>query len=144
MSYHDKRGRFTSYNRAHTVTKGGERFKMIRKLEPLSLPADAESSSDESKDAPSTEEAVEVERSLRGLLAASPGWAPLYSVTEAVFGKRVSIKKKRHRNWKDIEDAERRGERRDPSSTSHKPDDWYDDEVYNDFEIIGEGRDGVG
>lgn len=34
-SYHAKNGRFTSYDKANIVNKGGERFKMVRTLEPI-------------------------------------------------------------------------------------------------------------
>lgn len=32
MSHHDKKGRFTSPDRAHTVSKEGERYKVVRQL----------------------------------------------------------------------------------------------------------------
>lgn len=34
-THHAKNGRFTSFNRANTVTQDGERFRMVRTLEPI-------------------------------------------------------------------------------------------------------------
>jgi hypothetical protein len=139
-TYHGRDGRFTRSRAAHTVTRGGERFKMVRQLRRIGPKAAPEPPEDAPEDEAPTEEEVEARRSLNSLLSASPGWTSLNNVTEAIFGKERPVSsKKRHRNWKDIEDAERRGERKDPSSTAHKPDQWYDDDVYADYEVAGEG-----
>ena len=41
-TYHAKNGRFTSFNRANVVHQDGERFKMVRTLEPLDPPKEPE------------------------------------------------------------------------------------------------------
>jgi len=137
-TFHGKDGRFTRSRAAHTVTREGERFKMVRQLRRIGPRLAPEAPPEDVEPEAPTEEASEAARSLVGLLAASPGWTSMHNVTEAVFGEMVPSKKKRHRNWKEISDAERRGERRDPSSTTHKPDEWYDSDVYDDFETVGE------
>jgi len=140
VTYHGRDGRFTRSQSAHTVTREGERFKMVRQLRRIGPRMSPEPPPEDSDSEVATEEEVEATRALRGLLAASPGWTSLHSVTEAVFGREECPLHGHHRGWKDIEDAERRGERRDPASTAHKPDEWYDSDVYADFEVIGEGR----
>lgn len=135
-TYHGKDGRFTRSRSANTVTKEGERFKMVRQLRRIGPKPAPEAPPEDVEPEASTEEESEAARSLAGILTASPGWTSMNDVTEAVFGKMLLQKKKRHRSWKEISDAERRGEFKDRSSTAHKPDEWYDSDVYADFETI--------
>jgi hypothetical protein len=83
-TYHSKSGRFTSQNSAHTVTRGGERFKMVRQLRriggktPLPEPE---------SDIPDTVEGAKAKEEMVRFLLAPPGWKLLHDVVGAVFDK---------------------------------------------------------
>ena len=85
-TYHGRDGKFTRSHSAHTVTREGSRFKMVRQLRRMGAKPAPESPPEDVGGDIATEEEVGAARSLRSFLAASPGWIPLHSVTEAVFG----------------------------------------------------------
>ena len=82
-TYHGKSGRFTSQRSAHTVTKSGERFKMVRQLrriggkpEPVEEPEEA---------VVDTVEEAKAKEALTAFLSASPGWTSLHNIMGAAF-----------------------------------------------------------
>lgn len=82
-TYHGRNGRFTSANSAHTVTKNGERFKMVRQLRRIGGRPSVEPESDvidNVEDAKAKEE-------MAMFLSSSPGWTPLCDVLDAAFDR---------------------------------------------------------
>ena len=84
-TYHGKSGKFTSPSSAHTVTRGGERFRMVRQLRRIGgkPKPDVEPEGDDVAD---TVEAAKAKEDLASFLVTSPGWMPLHEVVEAAFG----------------------------------------------------------
>jgi hypothetical protein len=88
-TYHAKHGRFTSVGGAHTVTRDGQRFLMVRSLRPMKgaasreagpAPTDAEVSQGVPV-AADVAEAIGVAKAkaaLASILMSSPGWIPLH------------------------------------------------------------------
>jgi hypothetical protein len=83
-TFHGKSGRFTSPRSAHTVTKGGERFKMVRQLRRIGGKAPAP---EPEADVADTVEAAKAKEEMAMFVAASPGWIPLHDVMGAAFGE---------------------------------------------------------
>ena len=88
-TYHNRTGRFTSAGGAHTVTRDGQRFLMVRALRPMKgavqrtaepAPADAPVSQGDASSA-DVAEAIGVAKAkaaLSSILTSSPGWIPLH------------------------------------------------------------------
>lgn len=76
-TYHAKNGRFTSFDRANVVNQGGERFKLVRTLEPLDAPKEPEAD-------PSTAEGVMQAKAKVADLAGriAPQWIALDEVVK--------------------------------------------------------------
>jgi len=85
-TYHGKSGRFTSQNTAHTVTRGGERFKMVRQLRRIGGKA-PEPASEPSKDVVDTVEEAKAKEVMALFLSTSPGWTSFHDVMGSVFGE---------------------------------------------------------
>ncbi|MBW2169145.1 MAG: hypothetical protein JRG69_07790 [Deltaproteobacteria bacterium] len=78
-SYHAKNGRFTSFNRANVVNQDGERFKMVRTLEPLDAPEkDDKTSQPDASTAENVAQAKQKVSDLAGRIA--PQWISLDEV----------------------------------------------------------------
>lgn len=86
-TYHGKNGRFTSQNSAHTVTRGGERFKMVRQLRRIGGKA-PEPAPEPSKDVVDTVEEAKAKEAMAAFLSASPGWTPLHDIVGVAFGEK--------------------------------------------------------
>lgn len=79
-TYHAKNGKFTSFDRANIVNQGGERFKLVRTLEPIKDQGDG----DQQTDPATAENVAQVKAkvsSMAGRIA--PQWISLNAVTEA-------------------------------------------------------------
>lgn len=87
-TYHAKTGKFTSTASAHTVTRDGQRFLMVRSLRPMKT-AMKDSDPVASVDANVTQgatdagvaEAISIAKAkaaLISILTASPGWIPVH------------------------------------------------------------------
>jgi len=84
QTFHAKNGRFTSQNSAHTVTRGGERFKMVRQLRRIGgRPPEPEPEND----VVDTVEEAKAKELVTSFLTVSPGWARLDDIVEGVFGE---------------------------------------------------------
>ena len=82
QTIHGKDGRFTSYNRAHTVTKDGERFQMVRTLEPIKTQGDGDKANDP-PDASTAEGVVQVKQKVHDLSQRiAPQWIALSEVVK--------------------------------------------------------------
>lgn len=77
-SYHAKNGRFTSFNRANVVNQDGERFRMVRTLEPMDAPEKGEDPAPDASAAESVVQAKQKVADLAGRIA--PQWIPLDEV----------------------------------------------------------------
>ena len=91
MTYHGKSGRFTSQRSAYTVTKAGERFKMVRQLrriggkpEPVEEPEEA---------VVDNVEEAKVKEALSTFLSTSPGWTPLHDVLGVAFSEAMASRR---------------------------------------------------
>jgi len=74
-TFHDKRGRFTSYDKANVVNQGGERFKMVRTLEPIKTEKESE------PDASTAEHVNMVKEKVSSLAnRIAPHWIPLSKI----------------------------------------------------------------
>jgi hypothetical protein len=79
-TYHAKDGRFTSFNRANVVNQGGERFKLVRTLEPLDPPKEPEPTP---ADASTAEGVTQVKQKVHDLAARiAPQWIALDEVVK--------------------------------------------------------------
>lgn len=79
-TFHAKNGRFTSFNRANVVNQGGERFKMVRTLEPLDAPEKDEAPPPDASAAESVVQAKQKVADLAGRIA--PQWISLDEVVK--------------------------------------------------------------
>lgn len=137
-TYHGKNGRFTSQASAHTVTRGGERFKMVRQLRRIGGKA-PEPSPEPEKDVVDTVEEAKVKETLAAFLGASPGWTPLHDIMGVAFedavieGKRPKRKKKKRpkkrRDPNACADAE--GEEEDADYDEDGEDNWREDDGFS-------------
>lgn len=79
-TYHAKDGRFTSFNQANVVNQGGERFKLVRTLEPLDPPPKEEPTPAETSTA---EGIAQVKAKVRDMAARiAPQWIALDEVVK--------------------------------------------------------------
>jgi hypothetical protein len=80
-SYHAKDGKFTSFDRANVVHQNGERFKVVRTLEPVKAQGDG----DKTNDAPAAAENVAQVKAKVNAMAGriAPQWIALDEVVEA-------------------------------------------------------------
>lgn len=76
MSHHDKKGRFTSKANAHTVSKGGERYKVVRQLRRMK-PKKRRSDRERATEALQRENRQLQRFALLGALSA-PGWVNVH------------------------------------------------------------------
>ena len=83
-TYHGKSGRFTSQRSAHTVTRGGERFKMVRQLRRIGGKA-PEPEPEPDKDVVDTVEEAKAKEALAMFVSASPGWTPFHDIMGVAF-----------------------------------------------------------
>jgi hypothetical protein len=84
-TYHSKSGRFTSPDAAHTVTRGGERYQMVRQLRRIGgKPEPAQEPEDKVVD---TVEEAKAKQAVAAFLTSSPGWTSLHDVVGAAFGE---------------------------------------------------------
>jgi len=75
-TFHSKSGRFTSFNRANIVTQDGEKFKMVRTLEPIEPP-------DNAPDAATAEAVVQVKKKVADFAnRIAPHWIALDEVVK--------------------------------------------------------------
>jgi len=93
-TYHTKAGRFTSSGGAHTVTRDGQRFLMVRSLrlmkgaasrspEPVATDADVSQGVAAPADVAEAIVVAKAKAALASLLSASPGWVPLHECVPA-------------------------------------------------------------
>ena len=99
-TFHAKNGRFTSRRSAHTVTRGGERFKMVRQLRRIGGKKPPEPEPEASDDVVDSVEEAKVKEAMAVFLSASPGWTPLHNVMDAVFGDDGAIAEAKYPTWK--------------------------------------------
>jgi hypothetical protein len=83
--YHGRNGRFTSAGAAHTVTKGGERFRMVRQLRRIGGKPEAPQEPED--DVLDTVEEAKAKQLMASFVTAAPGWKLLDDVVDAAFGK---------------------------------------------------------
>jgi len=81
VTYHGNDGRFTSQRSAHTVTKGGERFKMVRQLRRIGGKPNIEPEND----VVDTVEASKAKEEMAMFLSSSPGWIQLHDIMGVAF-----------------------------------------------------------
>lgn len=79
-TYHAKNGRFTSFDRANVVNQGGERFKLVRTLEPLDAPTKEEPTPAETSTAEGVTQAKQKVHDLAARIA--PQWIALDEVVK--------------------------------------------------------------
>ena len=78
-SYHAKNGRFTSFDSANVVHQNGERFKVVRTLEPIKQQGD----SDPSNDSATAEGVTAVKAKVHDMAARiAPQWISLDEVVK--------------------------------------------------------------
>jgi hypothetical protein len=76
-SYHAKDGKFTSFNSANVVHQNGERFKVVRTLEPFKTQGDG----DKTNDAPAAEAVTQVKAKINAMAGRiAPQWIGLDEV----------------------------------------------------------------
>jgi hypothetical protein len=83
MSYHGKDGKFSSAASAHTVSKGGERFKVVRQHRRIGPSKKAKSARQTAEDAIRRTTLARQKAALLGALS-GPGWVNLHEALEAV------------------------------------------------------------
>ena len=84
-TYHAKNGRFTAQHSAHTVTRDGERFKMVRQLRRIGGKT-TEPEQEPANDVVDTVEEAKAKEVVTSFLCASPGWIPLHGIVDVAFG----------------------------------------------------------
>jgi len=80
MSYHAKDGKFSSAVSAHSVSKGGERFKVVRQHRRIG-PSKKRSKRRAAEDAVARSNLARQRAALTGALS-GPGWIPVRQVVE--------------------------------------------------------------
>ena len=90
-SYHAKDGKFTSFDRANVVHQNGERFKVVRTLEPVKAQGDG----DKTNDAPAAAENVAQVKSKVNAMAGriAPQWIALSQIVESELDLITLVKK---------------------------------------------------
>ena len=81
MSYHGKDGKFSSATSAHTVSKGGERFKVVRQHRRIGPSKKAKSARQTAEDAVRRATIARQKAALVGALT-GPGWVNLHEAME--------------------------------------------------------------
>ena len=77
VTYHDGKGRFSSQFGAHTVTREGVRYKVVRQLRTIK---GKKEKAVEPEDVIETMERARAKASLAMVLSASPGWVPVHEL----------------------------------------------------------------
>jgi hypothetical protein len=80
MSFHDKKGKFSSAASAHSVSKGGERFKVIRQHRRIG-PSKKKSPRQVAEEAIQRANVARQKAALTGALT-GPGWITIEQVFE--------------------------------------------------------------
>lgn len=88
-TYHGRNGRFTSAGSAHTVTKDGERFRMVRQLRRIGGKPEAPQEPED--DVLDTVEEAKAKQMMASFVTAAPGWKLLDDVVDAAFGDGVVV-----------------------------------------------------
>lgn len=85
-TFHGRNGRFTSAGAAHTVTKDGERYRMVRQLRRIGgKPEEPQGSENEVLD---TVEEAKAKQMMASFVNAAPGWTLLSDLVDTAFGRR--------------------------------------------------------
>jgi len=81
-TYHASNGKFTNSRSAHSVTRGGQRYKMVRQLRAMKMHQAVTRAEDEPKndDVIETLAHARAMASVAMLLSASPGWIPIHDI----------------------------------------------------------------
>ena len=82
MSYHGKDGKFSSAVSAHSVSRGGERFKVVRQHRRIGPAKKARSAKQTAEDAVRRAALARQKAALLGALT-GPGWVNVHEVLEA-------------------------------------------------------------
>jgi hypothetical protein len=80
MSYHDKKGKFSSASSAHSVSKGGHRYKVVRQHRRIG-PSKRKSPRQVAEDAIRQANVARQKAALTGALT-GPGWISVKQVFE--------------------------------------------------------------
>lgn len=82
-TYHSKNGKFTSYDQANIVNDGGQKFRMVRKLEPVD---DKQGDGSPPPDVATAENVAKVKAKVDSLASRiAPQWLPLDEVVGQKF-----------------------------------------------------------
>jgi hypothetical protein len=79
-SYHAKDGKFTSFDRANVVHQNGERFKVVRTLEPVKSQGDGDKTNDATAAAENVAQVKAKVSAMAGRIA--PQWIALDEVVK--------------------------------------------------------------
>jgi hypothetical protein len=125
-TFHGKSGRFTSQQSAHTVTKAGERFKMVRQLRRIGGKAPAP---EPTSDVVDTVEEAKVKEAMASFLGASPGWTQFHDIMGVAFGEpavegKSKRKKKKSKKRNPNANADVEGEEEDGDYDEDGEDNW--------------------